>query len=576
MKSPAQQKIIQIDITNSCVHRCSNCTRFCGHHRKPFMMKPDFFEIAVNSLDGYSGMVGVMGGEPTLHPEFERIARYVQEHVSPCRPSTKGRYPIRDFAEYRNLEIGDVNAKRGLWTSLGKAYYKHFEIIQDTFEYQCVNDHSNPGLHQALLMTRKELGIADDKWIQLRDNCWIQNLWSSAITPKGAFFCEVAAALDMLFDGPGGWPVEKGWWQRTPADFKDQLHWCELCSAALNAPRRPARDEIDDTSPGMLKKLEAAGSPKLKQGKVNVIRMDGDADSDEARPTYEWYLPQGDNSQRISDTNTSLHTGTVQVIQIRDTVSPSILFNNQHSGWLAFVETPHRISNDFLLTIAQWILNPGCAYFITERNIAPVQKGPLNILQDAGSSPSKHNIAGVLIHTHAASLQSWLSKDTTSNFTLTQLISIWPADKRIDLVSFFGSIYPIDIKTNEAVNLARRTLATMKGLQSKADSLALFGAGQHTQWLVSIIEAANLVRPAYILDDQPFLDTIGSIKVIRADNAPKDLQYIVVSADPGPVTEKILLRCKDLFPNSSIINLYPDQKPGRLMRPSPTECLSGT
>ena len=34
--------------------------------------------------------------------------------------------------------------------------------------------------------------------------------WSASITPKGAFR-EVAASLDYLLDGPGGYPIEKGW-----------------------------------------------------------------------------------------------------------------------------------------------------------------------------------------------------------------------------------------------------------------------------------------------------------------------------------------------------------------------------
>lgn len=35
MRSPADMQIIQIDITNACNQRCSNCTRFCGNHKKP-------------------------------------------------------------------------------------------------------------------------------------------------------------------------------------------------------------------------------------------------------------------------------------------------------------------------------------------------------------------------------------------------------------------------------------------------------------------------------------------------------------------------------------------------------------
>ncbi len=76
MKSPSEQKIIQIDITNACTHSCSNCTRFCGHHPKNFFMNLETFKKAVDSLVDYPGMVGIMGGEPTIHPKFDMLIKY--------------------------------------------------------------------------------------------------------------------------------------------------------------------------------------------------------------------------------------------------------------------------------------------------------------------------------------------------------------------------------------------------------------------------------------------------------------------------------------------------------------------
>ena len=83
MKSPKDMRVIQIDITNACPHRCSNCTRFCGHHEKSFFMDFDTFKRAVDSMEGFVGIVGMMGGEPTLHPEFERFARYLDSKDVP-------------------------------------------------------------------------------------------------------------------------------------------------------------------------------------------------------------------------------------------------------------------------------------------------------------------------------------------------------------------------------------------------------------------------------------------------------------------------------------------------------------
>jgi len=271
MKSPADMKIIQIEITNACPKRCSNCTRFCGHHKEPFFMDFETFKQAVDSMKGFKGIIGIMGGEPTIHPEFEKFVRYYRDNIGYDDHSTACYEPTSNFINHilANAYHTSYSNQRGLWTSVGPKYYEHFELIQDTFGYQLVNDHSNESMHTTLMATRKELGIPDEKWIKLRDNCWVQNLWSASITPKGAFFCEVAAAMDATLNGPGGWKVEPGWWKRKPMDFADQLHWCELCSAALPMPARDARGEVDDVSPVWKEKLVQIESPKVKKGLAN-------------------------------------------------------------------------------------------------------------------------------------------------------------------------------------------------------------------------------------------------------------------------------------------------------------------
>jgi len=300
MRSPADMKVIQIEITNACPKRCSNCTRFCGHHKEPFYMDFETFKQAVDSMKGFKGIVGIMGGEPTIHPEFEKFVRYYRDNIGYDDFSTACYQPTSNFINHilANAYHTGYSNQRGLWTSVGPKYYEHFELIQDTFGYQLVNDHSNASMHNTLMATRKELGIPDDKWIKLRDKCWVQNLWSASITPKGAFFCEVAAAMDATLGGPGGWKVEPGWWNRKPVDFADQLHWCEMCSAALPMPSRDARGEVDDVSPVWKEKLVQIESPKLKKGLAN--EFDPKAYDPKAHHVVEDITPyMEDQEQRI-------------------------------------------------------------------------------------------------------------------------------------------------------------------------------------------------------------------------------------------------------------------------------------
>ena len=287
MKSPQDMRIIQIDITNACIHRCSNCTRFCGHHKKPFFMNWETFKKAADSFEGYRGTVGIMGGEPTLHPEFERFVNYIKEH--PYYPKTETHLvrPVKRFMDMiAKMEQRDTFINRehginrrcvlgyGLWSALSEKYRDYYELIQDTFNFQALNDHTNIMYHSPIMIRRKDLHIPDEEWYPIRDNCWAQGEWSATITPKGAFFCEIAGALDMLFDGPGGWPIEPGWWRRQPEEFGEQLKWCELCGIAIHTFTRDANEEIDDMSAWYLEELKKIESPKVRQGLHNVVEID--------------------------------------------------------------------------------------------------------------------------------------------------------------------------------------------------------------------------------------------------------------------------------------------------------------
>ena len=244
MRSPADMKIIQLEATNACEKRCSACTRLVPHVKKPWFMSFEQFAAGIKSMEGWPGLLGFMGGNPVLHPEFEKLVTYFMNNWGPPGPIRQGCGPILNFPAYVQAHLGDASSRRGLWTSLGAAFYRHLEVIQDCFSWFNVNTHENDGLHQGLLISRadfnRETGQSDDQWLENRDNCWVQTTWSASINPRGAYFCEVAAAIDdLLFEGKSAWPVESGWWKREPSQFNDQLHLCNY-SLSLRRDRPPS------------------------------------------------------------------------------------------------------------------------------------------------------------------------------------------------------------------------------------------------------------------------------------------------------------------------------------------------
>lgn len=308
MRSPAEMQTIQIELTSACVLKCSNCTRFSGTHRHPHFLSMEEFKKAIDSLVEYAkqphAIVGFMGGESLLHPLFV------------------------EFCEYALTKI--PRAKLGLWSTFPDApkYKGYAQTIVNTFGVILLNDHSRDDIkHAPVLMASEEYfrkpcsackgtgkigpetimrldetitqadetdaevikirelltetckfcngkgDITDDESLfQAVDHCWVQESWSASINNKGAFFCEVAAALDDLFGGPGGWPVEPGWWKKTPRDFREQMEWaCKKCGAALPLKRvRNSQDPKDDVSPGNLERLVQIKSKKVARGEYEV------------------------------------------------------------------------------------------------------------------------------------------------------------------------------------------------------------------------------------------------------------------------------------------------------------------
>lgn len=239
--------LIQIEVTNACTHRCANCTRFVGHHRETYMMDLATVEKAIDSLEGYENGIGIMGGEPTLHPQFLEICALLRAKVP----------------HYRC----------GLWTS-GYKWEQYKDVIRKTFgEGVYYNDHSDPlQKHQPMLVAIDDV-IRNKKLMwQLIDKCPYQRCWSPSINPRGGFFCEVAAALDLVFHGPGGYPIEKGWWNKTPEQFRDQVErYCVRCSGALPMIRPSNKDAKDLISQGNFEQLKVLGSPKVLQGNVEIL-----------------------------------------------------------------------------------------------------------------------------------------------------------------------------------------------------------------------------------------------------------------------------------------------------------------
>lgn len=246
MTSPNQRRrcwgegILQILITRNCENACFGCTQGCNVISNQSTMSVDEFEQAVLSLKDYFGIVGVFGGNPCLHPNFDEICSILRKHI-----------PFE---------------RRGIWTNrlAGKG-----KIVRETFnpEFSNVNVHLNQENYAEFCKEWPEIvnaikGIKEDsrhvppfvamqdliedeseRW-ELIGGCDVNKHWSSmicSIPGKGlrGFFCEIAGAQALLHAHEADWPdlgfeVKPGWWDHNIRDFAGQVKfYCHRCGIPL-------------------------------------------------------------------------------------------------------------------------------------------------------------------------------------------------------------------------------------------------------------------------------------------------------------------------------------------------------
>lgn len=234
-----------IDVNNVCLHGCTYCTKHIRHLRPDQIGHMTMTEIekAIDSLGGWERKIGFTGGEPLNHPELSALMQLIRWEIPKHRAM--------------------------LFTSNGFMLDKYREEIDQTFGEVYINLHNDDQKkvckHQPLLLAVEDMVPDVSVRNSLIENCWCNKMWSPIIGKKGAFFCDCALGLDMVLDGPGGYPVEPGWIDR---DYADQMErYCGFCGMCLPYPQATL-DTKEKISSGLYEKFKALGLRHLDDMEV--------------------------------------------------------------------------------------------------------------------------------------------------------------------------------------------------------------------------------------------------------------------------------------------------------------------
>ena len=264
---------IHIEITNACRFSCTNCSKFIGHHTQPHFMELKIAKQAIESLEGYQGGIAITGGEPTLHPDFAEVCKYLRRKVPP---------------DQRYLQ------------TTGYKWEDYKSIIKKTFLRSHIqyNNHKDvTEKHHPMMVAIKDVVADDSLRSELIDKCWVRERWSALINAKGCFSCEIAGSFDALYNGPGGHPIENGWWAKSHDHFNDQMErYCYQCGAALPQPAVTLKDKKDHVSISNYRILKKLQTPKFKKNRVMLVEHKySEQDVKKITETWEPWLNKGEN-----------------------------------------------------------------------------------------------------------------------------------------------------------------------------------------------------------------------------------------------------------------------------------------
>lgn len=256
---PIQEAIFGlIDITYYCGRGCVYCTR-CDRHlgNKRYHMTLEQVEQALQSYYGFKGLIGIIGGEPLLHPQFKEICEIIRVY-----------YPAQ---------------KMHLFTSIDPVKSKYASDIKKTFAHIAYHPHNEvqeaTHFHQPLTIAIKDVVKNKQLRADLIDDCAVQRKWCPTITNDGAFFCEVGASIAKLL-GVKGWDVLPDWWIKEPKDFGYQKEICQYCGMCIPMERQLMSNKKQKISPSFLAIVENAGDYELFDKEITVKEMK------EALPTW--------------------------------------------------------------------------------------------------------------------------------------------------------------------------------------------------------------------------------------------------------------------------------------------------
>jgi hypothetical protein len=176
---------IEIDITYECDLKCVCCNRSCS--QVPTKERMDFSDIKnfifdSMELDKKWNLIKILGGEPTLHPDFEKIIKYISEEYILC-------YSPKTILQI--VSNGLTVETRNILEKVRK--YQNVSIDYNSFKNTNKIEYFSP-FNDAPI---------DDENFKNADYikaCWITSYCGIGLNKFGYYACSVCGGIDRIIN----------------------------------------------------------------------------------------------------------------------------------------------------------------------------------------------------------------------------------------------------------------------------------------------------------------------------------------------------------------------------------------
>ena len=202
---------IELDITYDCNLKCMDCNRSCTQAPEKIEMNLEQVKAFVSesiALGKKWELINVLGGEPTLHPEFDQIVRLLlDEYVYAYSPDTTIQITSNGYGSLVREKLG--------------ALPEHPNLVVDTWSFK---DSARVPYFTPFNVAPQDTGRFQDQ--EYARGCWVTSYCGIGLNHLGYFPCGIAGAMERVM----GTQYRK----QTISDATEDLdkllvHFCRYC-----------------------------------------------------------------------------------------------------------------------------------------------------------------------------------------------------------------------------------------------------------------------------------------------------------------------------------------------------------